>query len=171
MDYAVVDDLLFPAIKKEYKIDNILSGTGKDLLREVLKRLAEDIKIELSSKDVVSSYGFEDIGIHDDEGNEFIFYPKVTLEEFEKVVEPIYQEAIDITKKVIERRNIKASELNPLILVGGPTKSQTLRRMLKEQLGCRIDTSVDPMTVVAKGAAIFASTRNNPIKGRSCSKI
>jgi molecular chaperone DnaK len=30
--------------------------------------------------------------------------------------------------------------------------------MLKEQITDIVDTSVDPMTVVAKGAALFAST-------------
>lgn len=170
IDEAIVDHILLPALKKEFKIDNILKGNGKQLLREALKRFAEELKIELSTKEE-ASVDIEDIG-SDDEGEEILFYPKVFLTEFEKVVEPIFQEALDITKKVIESRNIEANEINPLILVGGPTKSQTLRRMLKEQLGCKIDTSVDPMTVVAKGAAIFASTRNNPIKeGVAADKI
>mgnify|MGYP006168097119 CR=1 FL=1 len=43
-------------------------------------------------------------------------------------------------------------------MVGGPTYSPILRRMLKEQITDKVDTSVDPMTVVAKGAALFAST-------------
>lgn len=32
--------------------------------------------------------------------------------------------------------------------------------MLKEQVTDKVDTSVDPMTAVAKGAALFASTIN-----------
>jgi molecular chaperone DnaK len=41
-------------------------------------------------------------------------------------------------------------------LVGGPTFSPVLREMLTEQI-CAPDTSVDPMTVVARGAAIYAA--------------
>lgn len=163
IDEAIVDHILLPALKKEFKIDNILSGNGKQLLREALKRFAEELKIELSTKEE-ASVDIEDIG-SDDNGEEILFYPKVSLQEFEKVVEPIYQEAIDITKKVIERKNLKGSDLNPVILVGGPTLSQTLRRMLNEQMKTKIDTSIDPMTCVAVGAAIFASTKNNPVKG------
>ena len=163
IDEAIVDHILLPALKKEFKIDNILSGNGKQLLREALKRFAEELKIELSTKKE-TSVDIEDIG-SDDDGEEILFYPKVSLQEFEKIVEPIYQEAIDITKKIIEAKNLNGEDLNPVILVGGPTKSKTLQRMLKESLGARIDTSIDPMTAVAKGAAIFASTRNNPIKG------
>ena len=32
--------------------------------------------------------------------------------------------------------------------------------MLKEQITDKVDTSVDPMTVVAKGAALYASSLN-----------
>jgi len=162
IDEAIVDHILLPALKKEFKIDNILNGNGKQLLREALKRFAEELKIELSTKEE-ASVDIEDIG-SDDDGEEILFYPKVSLLEFEKIVEPIYQEAIDITKKIIEGKNLKGEDLNPVILVGGPTKSKTLQRMLKETLGAKIDTSIDAMTAVAKGAAIFASTRNNPIK-------
>ena len=42
-------------------------------------------------------------------------------------------------------------------MVGGPTFSPVLRKMLEEQI-CKPDTSVDPMTVVSKGAALYSST-------------
>ncbi|HYX06547.1 MAG TPA: hypothetical protein VE912_07415, partial [Bacteroidales bacterium] len=53
--------------------------------------------------------------------------------------------------------------LETILLVGGPTFSQTLRRMLKEQICSKVETSIDPMTAVAKGAALFASTKDIPI--------
>jgi molecular chaperone DnaK len=76
----------------------------------------------------------------------------------ENVVAPIFQKAIDITKELIKRNNLKGSDLGALILVGGPTFSPILRRMLKEQITDKVDTTIDPMTAVAKGAALFAST-------------
>jgi molecular chaperone DnaK len=44
--------------------------------------------------------------------------------------------------------------------------------MLKEQISSRIDTTVDPMTAVAEGAALFASTKNipNDLQKRDTSK-
>lgn len=162
IDEAIVDHLFLPALRKEYKIDKILIGEGKQLFREYLKRFAEELKIELSKKDE-ASVDIDDIGF-DDDGKEILFYPKVSLKEFERVVAHFYQEAIDITKKVIESKNLSGEDINPVILVGGPTKSQTLQRMLKESLGARINHSIDPMTAIAKGAAIYASTRDNPTK-------
>jgi molecular chaperone DnaK len=75
----------------------------------------------------------------------------------ERVLAPVFQKAIDITKELLSRNNLNGGKLDALILVGGPTHSPILRRMLKEQITENVDTSVDPMTVVAQGAALYAS--------------
>lgn len=54
--------------------------------------------------------------------------------------------------------------MDSLILVGGPTYSPVLREMLKEQITPNVDTSVDPMTAVAKGAALYASGIDSEVK-------
>ena len=63
---------------------------------------------------------------------------------------------------MIENNNLQSSDLEMVLLVGGPTLSQTLRKMLKEQMKTKIDTSIDPMTCVAVGAALFASSIDIP---------
>ncbi|NCZ93719.1 MAG: hypothetical protein EBZ00_07070, partial [Actinobacteria bacterium] len=96
----------------------------------------------------------------------------ISLDQYEKVCGPLFQKAIDICKQLLERNKLSGSDLSSIVLVGGPTFSQTLRRMLKEQISSRIDTTVDPMTAVAKGAALFASTKNipNELQKRDTSK-
>jgi len=163
LDLTIVDELIIPTLQKSYSINSILADTTKrQLLRDVLKFYAEEIKIEMSTKTSVNyviplgSLKIEDEdGINlEDEEIEIV----ATFNEFENVVAPIFQKAIDITKELLKRNNLKGSDLGALILVGGPTFSPILRRMLKEQITDKVDTSVDPMTVVAKGAALFAST-------------
>ena len=53
--------------------------------------------------------------------------------------------------------DLKGNSLDALILVGGPTLSPIVRVMLQKQI-CKPDTSANPMTVVATGAALYAST-------------
>lgn len=163
LDLAIVDELIIPTLQKKYSINSILADTTKrQLLRDVLKFYAEEIKIEMSTKASVNyviplgSLKFEDEdGINlEDEEIEIV----ATFAEFKNIVAPIFQKAIDITKELLKRNNLKGSDLGALILVGGPTFSPILRSMLKEQITDKVDTSVDPMTVVAKGAALFAST-------------
>ncbi len=75
---------------------------------------------------------------------------------------PIFQQAIDIVNKLLEKNHLTGEQLGALILVGGPTYSPVLRRMLKEQVSPNVDTSIDPMTAVACGAALYASTIDVP---------
>jgi molecular chaperone DnaK len=160
LDEAIVDQLIIPYLQQTYSIDSILEDTTKkEILRNAVKPFAEEAKIQLSFKDthnILSNLG--DLPFEDDNGEEPEIDITVTQKDMENVVAPIFQKAIDITKELLKRNNLKGSDLGALILVGGPTFSPILRRMLKEQITDKVDTSVDPMTVVAKGAALFAST-------------
>jgi molecular chaperone DnaK len=49
-----------------------------------------------------------------------------------------------------------------VLLVGGPTQMPRVRDALASHLGAKVDASLDPMTVVARGAAIYASTVERP---------
>lgn len=162
LDEAIVDKVIIPYLQEHYVIDDILADDNKKkVLREAMKTYAEDLKNSLSfkaSEDVISNLG--DLG-EDDEGEEIELDFSLTQEELEEVIAPIFQRAVDICKKLLERNNLDGDQLTKVILVGGPTHSPIIRRMLKEQITPKVDTSIDPMTVVATGAALYASTIDN----------
>jgi molecular chaperone DnaK len=159
LDYAIVDEIIIPYLKENNAIDSILSDdTKKQILRNAMKFYAEKTKIQLSFNDthnILSELG--DIPGEDDEGVEFELDITVTQEIISQVLSPIFQKTIDVSKNLLGRNNLKGSSLDSLILVGGPTFSPVLRKMLETQI-CKPDTSADPMTVVSKGAALYAST-------------
>ena len=160
LDEAIVDQIIIPNLQQNFSIQSVLDDTDKkEILRNAVKFFAEEAKIQLSFKDshnVLSNLG--DLPFEDDNGDEPEIDVLITQMDMENVLGPIFQKAIDITKELLKRNNLKGSDLGALILVGGPTYSPILRKMLKEQITDKVDTSVDPMTVVAKGAALFAST-------------
>lgn len=161
LDTAIVDHLFIPEIQQQCEIeDTISSSATKVILQEALKRYAAEAKIKLSSSGQWNEF-IDDLG-EDDNGEDIEFDITITLDQYEKVVTPIFQQAIDITQDLIKRNNLEPNDLSSLILVGGPTFQQTLRRMLAEQITDKIDTSIDPMTAVARGATLFASTKDIP---------
>lgn len=161
LDYEIVDEIIIPYLSNNYTIDKTLQNpTDKEILRDVMKFYAESIKNQLSFNDSYNLYiDPGDIG-YDDNGVEIEVDITVTKEELAKLLTPIFQKAIDICKELLKRKNLSGNNLGALILVGGPTYSPILRKMLKEQITEKVDTSCDPMTVVAKGAALYASTVN-----------
>lgn len=168
LDFAVVDEIIIPYLKENFEIDGILEDdVKKQILRDALKPFAEKAKNYLSFNPICDDveYLIGTLGT-DDQGEELDLTDMVvTQEQLKEVVEPIFQKAIDKCKVLLSRNNLKGSDLDSLILVGGPTYSPVLRDMLKEQITPNVDTSIDPMTAVAKGAALFASGIDTEVKG------
>jgi molecular chaperone DnaK len=156
LDYAIVDQLIIPHIQESYTIDEILGDDNKKTeFKSALKFFAEEIKNNLnfnSSYDIYADPG-ECCG-EDDEGEEIEIDLTVTQEQLKNVIAPIFQKAIDISKSLLHRNNIV--ELKKITFVGIETTSPILREMITQQL-CEPDTSLDPETVIVKGAAIYAS--------------
>lgn len=161
LDFAIVDNIILPHLESNFAIDSILEDESKkQILRNAMKFYAEETKIKMSfneTHNILSDLG--DIPGEDDEGEEFELDITVTQKNMQDSLGPVFQKAIDLTTGLLERNNLRGKDLGSLILVGGPTFSPVLRTMLEQQI-CSPDTSADPMTVVSKGAALFASTIN-----------
>lgn len=159
LDYAIVDEIIIPYLKENYSIGGFLADNEKkQVLREAMKTYAEEAKNQLSFKDhedIISNLG--DLG-EDEDGEEIELDLTITQAEAFDVMRPHFQKAVDICKELLHRNNITGSQINKLILVGGPTHSPLIRQMLREQITPNVDTSIDPMTAVATGAALYAST-------------
>lgn len=164
IDFAIIDDIIIPHIQESYSIEKILSDEGdKEKFRNMFKQLAEQAKIKLST---VDEYELEndEYPCKDDDGNDIEISITITKNEYENVAKPIFQEAIDITEKLLKKKKIKGSELSTVLMIGGPTRSDILRSMIKESITENINISIDPMTAVATGASYYASTIDNPIQ-------
>jgi len=158
LDQAVVEEIMLAEVAHGVDIQHYMdkhSPRGRRL-RDALKKWAERANIQLSSRETVYvESDLDEIELPDGRSIDLDF--KVTREMLRPVVAPIFQRAIDKTKILLARNGLSGSDLGELILVGGPTYSPILREMLSEQIRPP-NTSVDPMTVVAKGAALHAST-------------
>lgn len=161
LDYAIVDHIIIPYLKDNYTIDGIMADSCKrEILRDAMKSDAEQAKNQLSFKPKYDIYTQIDELGEDDEGEAIELDMVITQEEIAPVVAPIFQKAIDKCLELLKRNNLSGDKLDSLILVGGPTFSPVLRQMLKDQVTPNVDTSIDPMTAVAKGAALFAATKS-----------
>ena len=161
LDEAVINNILIPRLKETYSLDSIFAEEWKaKTLREALKAVAEELRINLSFDEHTDFSAYDrDMDFGEDDNGETIEPDfSVTRQELSDVITPIYQEAVDICKKLLRRNNLKGVDLASLILVGGPTLSPIVREMLKNQITEKVETNVDPMTVVARGAALYAST-------------
>lgn len=140
-----------------YHVDKLFdesTSKGKSLARK-MQLDCENCKIELSGKD---SAILEIFDMDDDNGEPIEFECEITRAELEFFIADTIERSIVIAKKALAGAGVDASQLDKILLVGGSTFIPLVRRRLSEEFGVELDSSLNPMTVVAAGAAIYAST-------------
>jgi len=159
IDWAILEKLVIPKLVQNYNLPDLQRGTLR--WREAIARLKRSIeiaKIELTTK-TRTTLG-EDCKFDDASGSS-VECDDITLtqEDIISVAEPIINKSADICLKVLADCKLAASAVQKVILVGGPTKAPYFRQILKDRMGIPIDFTMDPLTVVARGAAVFAGTQ------------
>ncbi len=84
----------------------------------------------------------------------------------EELLTPLIQRTTALCGKLLKRNRLDAKELSGLVMVGGPTLTPCVPRMIHFDVGVEAKHYVDPMTIVARGAALFASTQRMPAELR-----
>ena len=131
-----------------------------------LQLAVEQAKIELSETDEAVVH-VDGVLCTDDTGREVRVNEKLRRSEYEGQISPFVAKACTVVQDLIQRKLDKGDDngkrkVTRLILVGGPTKTPYFRRRSQEAVGVPIDTSIDPMTAVVRGAAIYAATQQIP---------
>lgn len=163
LDWKIVEELLVPKLQSAYSLNSISRApNARDIDRGrmlVLKGHAERIKKSLSTsdEDLIS----EENIFEDDDKVPVDLEGLVTRAEFEALASPSVERSIDIVTKLISECGIKKSDINRFLLVGGSTFIPLVRKRTAA-IGIPIGMELDPMTVVSRGAAIFASSQRLP---------
>jgi molecular chaperone DnaK len=162
IDWTIVDELLVPAVAADGSLPSFdrshprwLSNVGK------LKVAAENAKIELSH----SEFAEIEVEIADENDRRFSFTHEMTRADVERLALPLYRRSVELCRRALSEKGLKAADIERVILVGGATMAPALRALLADPadgLGIPLDHSLDPVTVVARGAAIFARTQRIP---------
>jgi molecular chaperone DnaK len=159
IDWAIIEKIIIPKLTRAYDLPGFSRGSERwGLKLRSLKHAVEAAKLELSTKDVTTLTGvaaFEDNSGAEVECDEI----SLTRDDLVRVAEPLIARSIEISKKVLHDKNLGVQAVQRVIVVGGPTKASYFREMLSDGLGIPIDFTQDPLTVVARGAAVFAGTQ------------
>lgn len=164
LDWMIAREIFAPQLKKAYSgLSNLsFAENASDLERGRmlgLKFHAEKIKKELSVSE--TAIAFEENIFKDDSGKAVDLDITVTREQLERLAAPTVQRTIDIVNKLILESGIDKKFIDRFLLVGGSTFIPLVRQRTAA-LGIPMGMDIDPMTVVSRGAAIFASSQRIP---------
>jgi len=160
-DLEIVDKIIVPKILEKFSINNFNRGNEKySSVFSQLKFFAERAKIELSEYEQTSIM-IENI-CKDDNDKEIYLTIDFTRKEFEELIKLMVDRTIELSKETLKDAGIKSSSVAKVVLVGGPTQIPYIRERIEHDLGITADASVDPLTVVARGACIFGIGQKIP---------
>jgi molecular chaperone DnaK len=81
---------------------------------------------------------------------------RITRETLEHLVAPLVARSITVCQRLLAHHG--TPRLGRIVLVGGPTGMPFLRSAVSEALDAPFREGLDPMTLVAQGAALYAAT-------------
>lgn len=161
IDWAVVEKIVGPTLAIQYHLEDFHRGNLRwQQAFHQLKRIVEMAKIDLSRDE---SSLLENCRIRDWEGKDFDVEILLNRSQLAEVAAPIVRRSVDICRQVVARAHVPIEEIRQVILVGGPTLAPYFRDVLKEGLGLPLNFQIDPLTVVARGAAVFAGAQLLPV--------
>lgn len=156
IDRLIVERIILPALDATYALLDLEPNGARNRILTKLRFRAEEAKIDLSSLTEVVISLF-DIG-QDDSGREIELDIPFTRAQLETLTEPLVSSCCDLADEALAAARMSGTDLDRILLVGGPTQAPQLRRLVASRLGAPVDFSIDPMTAVCCGAAIYAST-------------
>jgi molecular chaperone DnaK len=156
LDWAIVDELLIPAVTQQSQVTNFSRKTKK--WRGAIAKLkgaVEEAKIQLSTAETAEID--IDFLCQDDQGEPVEFHYSLRRTEVERLAAPLILRSIRICMQALAGKGLGPDTVEKVLLIGGPTRMPYLRKRLEEELKIPLEFRLDPMTSVAKGAAIFGS--------------
>ena len=145
------DITLVRHLVQQFKKDSGIDLSNDRMAIQRIREAAEKAKIELSHLPQV------DINLPfitaDASGPKHINM-KMSRSQLEKLVEPLISRTIDPVRKALKDANLKANDIQEVILVGGMTRMPKVRELVKSIFDKKPASSVDPDEAVAVGAAI-----------------
>lgn len=155
-DWKIVEDILAPKIRKDLELYEF----KKDNLRyseefSKLKNAAEDAKKELADLNKVN------ICIENFIGN-YNFRYALTREELAQTVDPLIENTLNLCSELLFENSVDEADISKIILVGGSSLSPIVQDKIKEKFNCELEKGIDPLTVVSRGAAIYAGSLDKP---------
>ncbi|MDP3722280.1 MAG: Hsp70 family protein, partial [Candidatus Omnitrophota bacterium] len=89
---------------------------------------------------------------------------KLTRATLERLIEPLINRCRAPVENAIRDSKLQPSQIDRIILVGGPTRMPIVQRFVEEMVGKKVERGVDPMECVAMGAAIQVGIIKGDVK-------
>ena len=151
---ADVDKVVAEWVLNEFKNETNIDLTNDSQAMSRVLEAVEKAKIELSNSPT-TEVNLPYITLKDNVPVHLI--KTVTKAKFEQLITPIVDKLINCAKKAVEGANIKNTDLDGILLVGGSCRIPLVQERLTQEFGVKLLKSANLDLAVAEGAAVQAN--------------
>ena len=145
------DKCIMDYLVSEFKKENGIDLSKDKMAMQRIKDAAEKAKKDLSG---MSTTNINLPFITQTESGPVHMDINLTKAKFEDLCRDLFDSTLEPVRKALKDANLKASDIDEVILVGGSTRIPYIQELVKKELGKEPNKSVNPDEVVAMGAAI-----------------
>jgi molecular chaperone DnaK len=156
-----MDNTIMKHLAEDFKRDTGVDLMNDDQAVQRLREAAEKAKIELSTT-LTSDINLPFITATA-EGPKHLT-TTLTRAKLEELVDPIIKKCSGPMEQAIKDAKMSKSDINKIILVGGPTRMPAVQKFVEKFIGKPAESGIDPMECVAIGAAIQGGVMGGEIK-------
>ena len=156
-----LDQRIIEWIVEEFKKDQGIDLAKDKMALQRLKEGTEKAKMELST---VSETDINLPFITADASGPKHLSLRLSRAKFEQLVEDVLQRSAGPCQQALQDANLKPSDIDEVVLVGGSTRIPRVQQIVRELFGKDPHKGVNPDEVVAVGAAIQAGVLGGEVK-------
>ena len=145
------DKCIMDYLVSEFKKENGIDLSKDKMAMQRIKDAAEKAKKDLSG---MSTTNINLPFITQTESGPVHMDINLTKAKFEDLCRDLFDSTLEPVRKALKDANLKASDIDEVILVGGSTRIPYIQELVKKELGKEPNKSVNPDEVFAMGAAI-----------------
>lgn len=155
-DWMIVDELLVPKIVEDlsltdFRRDNIKYSVEFSQLKNASESakidLTDNFKTDITIKNLFDGYDFKYC---------------LRRDEFRQIIESSINYSLKLCRDLLERNSLTSDDVSKIILAGGSALSPIIRELISEEFNIALEYSIDPISVVVRGAAVYAGTLEKP---------
>lgn len=152
-DNLIVEKVILPFLEDKYELsDTLKNEKRRKALLNRLKYAAEMAKKDLTDYETTA---IQIDNIKDDEDEDIEVTIDFSKKEFEKLISKKVEDSINLCKEALEESWLSKDNISKVVLIWWSTITPYIRETIEKELWIPVDSSVDPLTVVAKWACIF----------------
>lgn len=156
-----MDEALTEHITKQFKNETGIDLGADNAARVRVREAAEKAKIELSTTmQTEVNLPF----ITADASGPKHLVQTITRAKLEELVAPTVERCRGPIEQAISDAKLSASNIDKVIMVGGPTRMPIIQNFVENIVGPKIQHGVDPMECVSMGAAIQGAVLSGDVK-------